>query len=97
MTPDRWREIERLFHEALARPPAERAAFLEKACAGDDELRREVESLAKSDDDAGSFIEHPALEALAAGIGIRPKTESDRQISSGGGSSPVQAAGAELL
>ncbi len=63
MASDRWREIERIFHAALERPESARAAFLEKACAGDADLRREVESLIQSSDDAGSFIEHPALEA----------------------------------
>ena len=33
MTPERWKRIEELYHAALARPPAERAAFLAAACA----------------------------------------------------------------
>ena len=45
MTPERLREIERLFHEARERTPAERDAFLALACADDPTLRREVESL----------------------------------------------------
>ncbi len=45
MTPERWREIERLYHAALERDAAERAAFLNEACGGDEALRREVESL----------------------------------------------------
>jgi serine/threonine protein kinase/Tol biopolymer transport system component len=44
-SPERWATVERLYHAALARPVDERAAFLAKACAGDGELRREVESL----------------------------------------------------
>jgi Tol biopolymer transport system component len=45
VTPERLREIERLFHEARDRTPAERDAFLARACADDPPLRREVESL----------------------------------------------------
>jgi len=45
MTPTRWQEIERVYHAALERPLTERAAFLAESCAGDAELRREVESL----------------------------------------------------
>jgi Tol biopolymer transport system component len=45
VTPERLREIERLFHEARERTPAERDAFLALACADDPTLRREVESL----------------------------------------------------
>jgi len=45
VTPERLREIERLFHEARERTPAERHGFLARACAHDSALRREVESL----------------------------------------------------
>ena len=45
MTPERLREIEMLFHEARERTPAERDAFLARACGDDATLRREVESL----------------------------------------------------
>jgi len=45
VTPERLREIERLFHEARERTPTERDAFLARACAHDPTLRREVESL----------------------------------------------------
>jgi Tol biopolymer transport system component len=45
MTPERWERIKNLYDATQARPQAERAAFLASATAGDDELRREVESL----------------------------------------------------
>ena len=45
MHPDRWAEVERIFHAAAARPAGERAAFLRDACGDDDALRGEVESL----------------------------------------------------
>jgi Tol biopolymer transport system component len=45
VTAERLRQIERLFHEARERTPAERDAFLARACADDPPLRREVESL----------------------------------------------------
>ena len=45
MTPERWQEIERLYHAALERDADERAAFLAAACGGDEALRHEVESL----------------------------------------------------
>ena len=45
MSSERWRLVERLYHDALERPAAERPAFLAEACAGDEALRREVESL----------------------------------------------------
>src|SRR5262245_27597447 len=45
MTPERWKQIDDLFNDALDRPPEERSAFLDGACAGDAELRGEVESM----------------------------------------------------
>jgi hypothetical protein len=44
-SPDRWATVERLYHAALTRPIEERAAYLAEACADDEELRREVQSL----------------------------------------------------
>src|SRR5437879_3611722 len=45
MTPERWLEVERLYHSALEQEPGERAEFLAQACQGDAELRRETEEL----------------------------------------------------
>ncbi len=42
---ERWLQIERLYHAALAQEKSQRAEFLEQACGGDELLRREVESL----------------------------------------------------
>jgi serine/threonine protein kinase len=44
MTPKNWQQVEHLLEEALKRTPEERTAFLETACAGDEELREEVEA-----------------------------------------------------
>jgi eukaryotic-like serine/threonine-protein kinase len=49
LSPERWEFVERVFHEALGRPPAERAAFIASTCGDDEELRREVESLLTAD------------------------------------------------
>jgi len=65
MTPERWQSIERLYHAALERDTGEQAAFLAEACAGDESLRGEVESLLRCDARAERFIESPALEVAA--------------------------------
>jgi len=67
MTSERWQQIELLYHAALERAPGERTAFLEGACAGDGELRGEIESLLASHDQAASFIEAPPAD-VAAGM-----------------------------
>src|SRR5262245_41018655 len=65
MKPERWRQIDQLLEAALERQPEERAAFLADACAGDDSLRLEVESLLRTDEAADSFIEKPAVALVA--------------------------------
>ncbi len=57
MLPERWRQIDELFHAAMAREPSLRAAFLDGACGQDNELRREVESLLARGAQVESFLE----------------------------------------
>ncbi|HEV7893361.1 MAG TPA: protein kinase [Pyrinomonadaceae bacterium] len=56
MTPERWQRIKELFHRAVEMGAAERGAFLEAECAGDAELRAEVESLVAADARDGDFF-----------------------------------------
>jgi serine/threonine-protein kinase len=62
MKPDRWQEIERIYHSALELEEGQRTTFLENACGGDETLRHEVESLLRSEQSEDRFIEVPALE-----------------------------------
>src|SRR5258707_4302846 len=71
MKPERWGRIESIFHKVLEAEESRRAAVLEESCAGDEELRREVESLLVHDAEAGSFIETPAF-ADADASPLRP-------------------------
>jgi len=50
---------EPIFTEALKHPVAERGAFLDRACAGDVELRRKVEALLRAYERLGDFLETP--------------------------------------
>ena len=45
MTPERWKQISQLYEAARSRPSGERSAVLAEACAGDEDLRRDVGSL----------------------------------------------------
>ncbi len=67
MTPERWEQIKQLFHASLEHEPAQRPAFLARACADDAPLCHEVESLLASHEQAESFIETPASD-VAAGL-----------------------------
>jgi len=76
MTPDQWKRINELFASALARPPAERDAFLSEACNGDDVLRGEVASLIAAHDRAGDFMDGqaPGLDLPAHAPALTPGT-----------------------
>ncbi len=65
---ERWKQLDQLFHSALEREPAKRAAFLDESCGSDQSLRKEVEALLAAHEEAGSFIESPALEAEARSL-----------------------------
>jgi serine/threonine protein kinase len=65
MKPERWKQVDELLEAALEYPATKRASFLDRACAGDEELRREVESLLLSDEQAEAFIESPPARLAA--------------------------------
>ncbi len=65
MKPEMWRRVEELYHAALQLEPAARSAFLDESCAGDETVRREVESLLTFDVPAAGFMKVPALEIEA--------------------------------
>ena len=60
MDPDRWRQIESLYHAALALDEPVRHDFVHQACASDPSLEQEIESLL-SGCTADSFHESPAV------------------------------------
>jgi len=64
MKPERWRQIYQLLEAALEREPEERAAFLAVACAGNESLRLEVESLLQQE--AAVAISFCSLRWLSA-------------------------------
>ncbi len=59
MTPERWEQIGQLYEQARELALGERIAFLDRACAGDAELRRQVESLLAAEATTGDFIAAP--------------------------------------
>jgi eukaryotic-like serine/threonine-protein kinase len=79
--PAKWRKVDRLFEEALDRPPAERPAFLDSACAGDTALRQEVERLLAADEEGAGFLAGAPGELLGLTFDDRPDTLSGRTIS----------------
>ncbi|HEX9735565.1 MAG TPA: serine/threonine-protein kinase [Thermoanaerobaculia bacterium] len=77
MTPERWQQVKDVFAEAAGRAPEERSGFLDRACAGDGELRAEVESLLASEEREVEVVDgdlfHLFGRLLAAGDGAAPQ------------------------
>ncbi len=68
MTPQRWQQIERLYHAALELAQAERAAFLDAVCAEDTDLRTEVDALLAAAARGATFLEASALQVTARAL-----------------------------
>ena len=61
MTPDRWRRIEEVLQAALDCAPHARAPFIDEACTGDEELKRETLSLVEAYTSSHDFLEDDLL------------------------------------
>jgi serine/threonine protein kinase/Tol biopolymer transport system component len=63
--PQNWQRVKEIFQGALELQGAERASFLDRECADQSAVREEVESLLRSYEIAGSFMEAPAVAQAA--------------------------------
>jgi eukaryotic-like serine/threonine-protein kinase len=97
MEPDRWEQIARLYHAALECGPDERDAFLEEACAGDEELRREVAGLLACDVPSDGFTKSPAIEIAASALAAEPLTEASTIIARRSPIAGIQIGSYQLL
>ena len=66
MSPE-TQSVRNLFVAAVKLPPDHWEAFLKEACAGDEELRRQVMDLLQEHQQAGSFLNQPAAHVRATG------------------------------
>ncbi len=90
MSEDRWPEVKKLLDEVLKRSPADRSAFLDQHCAGDAELRSELEVYLELEGEIEDFIERPLVDLLAGRSPERREGERlgayrlQRRLASGG-------------
>jgi Tol biopolymer transport system component len=80
MEPERWQQIDKLLGEALELEVSRRAAFLDQACAGDEELRRKIDALLAAHEHAESFIEAPAFAGIAQSLADEARSMVGRQL-----------------
>ena len=60
MKADRWRQVDKIFHDLIEQTPQDRASVLDRICADDPLLKKEVEDLIQAYERSGSFLDSPA-------------------------------------
>src|SRR5262247_2203468 len=80
MDAKRWEQIKEVYDRALDLRGDERDGYLTEACAGADDLRREVESLLAAHDNASQFLQSPAVEVAARDIVADEDTSPATQL-----------------
>lgn len=94
LSPNEWARVKEIFHEAVERPQAERAAFVDAACEGNRALQSAVKTLLASDQQAGGFLETPAaIHVGLSGAVERPALTAGQQLGAYTVVSPVGAGG----
>ena len=78
MQSEQWQRIDELLQSALQQPPGERETFVRQACGGDQTLEWEVRSLLCSHEEAGNFLESPAIEVAARSLASHGKDAASR-------------------
>jgi tetratricopeptide (TPR) repeat protein/predicted Ser/Thr protein kinase len=78
MTTEEWGAVKDILNEVLECPPTERSAYLDKACAGNPSLRRQVEALVEADGKTWSLLEAPAAAASSLTSAGRAPAAGDR-------------------
>src|SRR5436190_24025920 len=79
MTPERWKQIEALYHAASALPAADRSAYLANACPDDESLQREVERLLSQPLSSEGMLAGHARDVVA-GIAPNPSAMTGRTL-----------------
>ncbi len=69
MNSDRWKRLDNLLQSALERQPEERETFVRRVSTGDAALGRELRALLMMENEAGSFLELPAIELAFRSLG----------------------------
>ena len=78
---DRWRAVERVLDRALASDPSSWPALLADSCAGNPELRMEVEALLAQRSAAQDFLASPPTVAVSALVAEEQGRVSDDESS----------------
>jgi hypothetical protein len=68
MEEDRWRKVDKIFHDLIEQTPEQRAAFLDRLCVDDRSLRKEVEELIQAYERSGTFLDSTAPASVSGSL-----------------------------
>jgi eukaryotic-like serine/threonine-protein kinase len=80
MNAERWRQIDELFDACLELPEPLRESYLSENCGGDEDLKAEVLSLLKAQDDAGKFMERSAMNLMGKALAAEKTNFFDNSL-----------------
>ncbi len=80
MNPELWQRAKEIYNSVLEGQPGQREVFIAEACAGDEALRKEVESMLDWQEKAGDFIESPALEVAGRAMAEQLTAEESADL-----------------
>jgi serine/threonine protein kinase len=92
MLAERWREVRQILSAALELEPQARSAYCAGACAGDPDLRQEVESLLEGYEKRTSWLEQPAVSVLGLSPGVKLGAYEIEELIGAGGMGEVYKA-----
>ncbi|MGB8889780.1 MAG: protein kinase [Candidatus Korobacteraceae bacterium] len=82
MDSERWKQVDGLLQAVVSLPPGEREVFLRHACSGDRTLELEVRSLLNAQQEAGAFLDRPAIEVAARVLAANENKVADENARS---------------
>ena len=82
MDSERWKQVDGLLQAVVSLPPGEREVFLRHACSGDRTLEFEVRSLLNAQQEAGGFLDRPAIEVAARVLAANENKVTDENARS---------------